>query len=425
MMMREDFLHYLWIYKKFDISNLQTTQGEPLVIVNGGQYLQQAGPDFFNAQIIIDNQKWAGNIEMHIKSSDWYLHQHELDDNYNNVILHVVWDNDVPIFRKDNTEIPVLQLKEYVALEELHKYNSLLTPKSWIFCENQLPQVDALVVSIWQQRLFFERLERKSIPIQVFLKLSNNDWEAVLFWMLAKNFGLNTNGDIFLNLAQSLPFSVIRKEAVDVMYLEALLFGQGNLLHSNLEDYYAKELWSWYDYLVLKYKISKPILAPIQFFKHRPDNFPTIRLAQLAMLYHKQANLFTALIELNDLSKIYKLFNVSVSDYWQSHYNFDKLSPAKNKPLTHSFIDLLIINTIIPLQFAYAQSQGKDITEDLINLISQIDPEQNNIISKFHSFGLFSENALHTQALLQLKNEYCNTKRCLNCAIGLELLKKI
>ena len=422
--MKEDFLHFLWIYKKFDFSNLHTTQGEPLVIVNGGQYLQQAGPDFFNAQISIGSQKWAGNVEIHVKSSDWYLHRHELDDNYNNVILHVVWENDVPIYRSDNSEIPVLQLSNYVSLDELHKYYSLVAPKSWIFCENELAKVDELVVSIWQQRLYFERLERKSIAIEGMLKQSNNDWEAVLFWMLAKNFGLNTNGEAFLKVAQSIPFSVIRKESVDVLYLEALMLGQGQLLSSGYEDNYCKELLSWYDYIVLKYKIDSPILPPIQFFQHRPDNFPTVRLAQLCMLYHKQTNLFTQLIGLQKLSDLYKLFEVSVSDYWQTHYNFDKRSTPKNKVLTHSFIDLLIINTLLPIQFAYAKSIGKDTNEAIVDWITQLAPEQNTIISKFRQFGLSSENALQTQALLQLKNEYCNVKRCLNCSIGLELLKK-
>ena len=420
--MKEDFLHYIWLYKKLDFTNLRTTNGEVLTILKFGQYIQQAGPDFFNAQIIIDNQKWAGNIEIHIKSSDWYAHHHEKDDNYNNVILHVVWEHDTPIFRKDNSEIAVLELSKYVSKEELHKYKELTTRKSWIFCENQIKDVPDFVMSNWQERLFFERLERKSNAIQQLLQETENDWEAVLFCMLAKNFGLNTNGDMFFKVAKSITFSLIRKEALEVMYLEALLFGQANMIPLTIEDNYSKELKSWYDYIVLKYKLKKPLIAPIQFFKHRPDNFPTIRLAQLAMVFHLHRNLFSKIIEAKTIDEIYQIFNVSVSDYWKSHYNFDKTSPKKEKSISKSFIDLLITNTIVPIQFAYANGLGNENAELLIDFLSNIPEEKNNIIEKFTTFGIKSKNAFQSQSLLQLKNEYCNNKKCLQCAIGLELL---
>lgn len=421
--MKEDFLHYIWLYKKLDFTNLKTTNEEVITIINFGQYIQQAGPDFFNAQVVIDNQKWAGNIEIHLKSSDWYVHHHEKDDNYNNVILHVVWENDTPIFRKDNSEIPVLELKNYVSKEELNKYHQLIAQKSWIYCENQIEKVPSFVFSNWQERLFFERLERKSSPIQQLLQETENDWEAVLFCMLAKNFGLNTNGEMFFNVAKSITFPIIRKEALEVKYLEALLFGQADMISINAEDNYSKELKSWFDYIALKYKLEKPAIAPVQFFKHRPDNFPTIRLAQLAMLYHQQRNLFSKIIEAKTIQEIYQIFNISVSDYWKTHYNFDKPSSKKEKALSKSFIDLLITNTIIPIQFAFANSQGKDNSEFLIDLLSNILPEKNTIIEKFTTFGIKSTNAFQTQSLLQLKNEYCNHKKCLQCSIGLELLK--
>ena len=422
--MKEDFLHYIWLYKKLDFTNLKTTNGEVITILNFGQYIQQAGPDFFNAQIMIDNQKWAGNIEIHIKSSDWYVHHHEKDDNYNNVILHVVWENDTPIFRKDNSEIPVLELKDYVSNKELNNYRELTSQKSWIFCENQIAKVPNFVFTNWQERLFFERLERKSNPIQQLLQETENDWESVLFCMLAKNFGLNTNGEMFLKVAKSITFSIIRKEALEITYLEALLFGQANLIPLDGEENYPKDLKSWYDYIALKYKLDKPTIAPIQFFKHRPDNFPTIRLAQLAMVYHLQRNLFSKIIEAKSIQDVYKIFDVSVSNYWKSHYNFDKVSSKKEKTLSKSFIDLLIINTIIPIQFAFSQNQGKDSSEFLIDLISNIPAEKNTIIEKFTTFGIKSNNAFQTQSLLQLKNEYCIQKKCLQCAVGLELLKK-
>ena len=421
--MKEDFIHYVWNYKKFDFSNLKTTQNENLIIVNSGQYLQKAGPDFFNAQIILENQKWAGNVEIHLKSSDWYLHHHEKDDNYNNVILHVVWDHDTPIFRKDNSEIPVLEIKNYVSKEELNNYLSLTTQKSWIFCENQIAKIDEFVFSNWQERLFYERLERKIQPVNQLLEETENDWESLLFCMLAKNFGLNTNGESFLKMAKSITFSLIRKEALEVIYLEALFFGQADMIPVDVEDNYPKELKSWYDYIALKYKLSKAAIEPIQFFKHRPDNFPTIRLSQLAMLYHLHRNLFSKIIEANSIEEIYKIFNLSVSDYWKTHYNFDKVSSKKEKSLSKSFIDLVIINTIIPVRFAYANAQGNEISETLTDLLSNIPSEKNSIIEKFTTFGIKSKNAFQSQSLLELKNEYCNHKKCLQCAIGLELLK--
>ena len=421
--MKEDFLHHIWKFKKFDTLNLKTSNEEEITINNVGHYLELAGPDFFNAQITIGNQKWAGNVEIHLKSSDWYVHHHEQDSGYENVILHVVWENDTAIFRSDNSEIPVLELKNYVNPEVVANYQSLLSPKSWIFCEKQLKEIDEFTLKNWQERLFFERLERKSKPIFELLEQTNQDWEAVLFLLLAKNFGLNTNGEIFMKIAQSIPFSIIRKESFEVENLEALLFGIAGLLDADKEDNYYKDLKFRYYYLLHKYQIEKTLVEPVQFFKHRPDNFPTIRLSQLANLYHTYQNLFSKISTLNSLKLSYELFQIAASEYWQNHYQFDKESTKKKKMLSKSFIDLIIINTIIPLQFAYAKSVGKEVSEDLIALLNEVAPEKNAIIDKFASFGIQSKNAFETQSLLQLKNEYCNKSKCLQCAIGMELLK--
>jgi hypothetical protein len=422
--MKEDFLHYLWKYKKWNTLDLKTTTGEAILISNVGQYLEQAGPDFFNAQISIGNQKWAGNVEIHIKSSDWYVHHHEKDAAYENVILHVVWEHDTEVFRKNNTEIPVLELKNYVDNEVLVNYENLVAPKSWIFCEKQLQHLDDFVLKNWQERLFFERLERKSKAIYDLLQQTNNDWEAVLFCMLAKNFGLNTNGETFLKIAQSIPFSIIRKESFEVENLEALLFGKAALLEVDKEDNYFKDLKFRYFYLLHKYQLDSRTEGQVQFFKHRPDNFPTIRLSQLAHLYHLHQNLFSKINSNYSIEVIYQLFCVSTSTYWENHYQFDKESPKKSKKLSKSFIDLLLINTIIPIQFAYAKSIGEEISEDLLAILVAVAPEKNSIVDKFHCFGIKATNAFETQSLLQLKNEYCSQGKCLDCAIGMELLKK-
>ncbi|RDI16065.1 DUF2851 family protein [Flavobacterium sp. AG291] len=422
--MKEDFLHYVWQFKKFDTLNLKTVQGEDIVVVNTGQYLQLAGPDFFNAQLAIGSQKWAGNVEIHIKSSDWYHHSHEKDTAYDNVILHVVWEHDTEVFRKDNTEIPVFELKHYVSAETLNNYNNLAVTKSWIYCEKELAHVDAFMFSNWKERLFFERLERKALPILELAKATGNDWEAVLFSFLAKSFGLNTNGEIFYRVVQSLPFSVIRREGFEFENLEALFFGRVGLLEDNHEDLYFKDLKSRYDYICHKYRLDKVYVDPVQFFKHRPDNFPTIRLSQLAQLYHKHQNLFSKLTEGVSVEQIYNIFDIQVSPYWQTHYTFDKVSTKKRKSLTTSFVDLLIVNTIVPFRFAYERSIGKEDPEKLIAMLQAIKPEKNAIIDKFTQFNVEMKSAFDTQSLLQLKNEYCANKRCLQCAVGLELLKK-
>lgn len=422
--MKEDFLLYIWQNKKFDFSSLKTTQGESLTLVNVGHYLQQEGPDFFNAQLIIGNQKWAGNVEIHIKSSDWYLHKHEKDVNYDSVILHVVWEHDVDIYRKNNATIPVLELMKLVSQEEISKYNALVTPKSWIFCEKDIATIKEIVLTNWQERLFFERLENKAIPFEILLKENHSDWEATLFCMLAKNFGLNINGQSFLELAKSIPFSILKKESFEVENLEALFFGKGQMLNDEKQDYYLIDLQKRWHFLSHKYQLEASHITPIQFFKLRPDNFPTIRLAQLAMLYHSKQTLFLELILAKTTGEIYKIFNNATSTYWASHYNFDSQSKIKSKTISNSFIDLIIINTIIPLKFLYAKANGKDSIEELIDLIQTVKSEKNSIIEKFDFFKIKSKNAFESQALLQLKNEYCSNKKCLQCEIGLTLLKK-
>jgi hypothetical protein len=421
--MKEDFLHYLWKNKKFNFTNLISTNKEEIVILNSGMYLQKEGPDFFNAQIIVGEQKWAGNVEIHIKSSDWYLHHHEVDSNYENVILHVVWEHDAEIFRKNNTKIPVLELQNFVSKNEIDKYLELTKLKSWIYCENSLKEVDTFVLSKWQERLYLERLEKKVLPIEKFLQENENDWEATLFAFLLKGFGLNINGDVFFQIANVVPFSIIRKERYNINNLEALLFGFANLLNDKQEDVYYRLLQENWNYLKVKYKLENNLFETVHFFKLRPDNFPTIRLAQIAMLYHLQENLFTKIISDNNNKELYNLFNLEVSDYWKTHYLFDKLSTMKQKRLSKKFIDLLVINVLVPIQFVYAKKQGKDVLENCINILSELPNESNTIISKFSTFGVKSDSAFNSQALLHLKNEYCNSKKCLNCDIGLSLLK--
>ena len=249
--MNEEFLHYLWKYKKFELSGLKTTQNEELVLQQVGMHnTNQSGPDFFDSRLIINDQKWAGNVEIHIKSSDWYVHNHENDPNYDNVILHVVWEDDVEIFRKDNTPIPTLQLRDYINQNLLSRYQNTLKKDThrWITCEKELPEVPKFITSRWLDRLYVERLEQKSDLISGLLTASSNDWEAVLFRMLAKNFGLKVNGEAFLSMANSIDFSIIRKSQDTLIRLEALLFGQAGLLLNSTQNDYVIKLQSEYSF---------------------------------------------------------------------------------------------------------------------------------------------------------------------------------
>ncbi len=419
--MKEDFLHYIWKHKRFETSNLKTTIGEEVVLINVGNYVQRSGPDFFNAQILIANQLWAGNVEIHINASDWYLHYHETDPAYDNVILHVVWNHDCEIFQRDNTPIPTLELQHYIDPSTISNYKELSTPKSWIFCEKSLPEISQFTIDNLLERLFLERLITKSDLLSELLENSTNDWDAVLFKMLAKNFGLNSNGEAFLEIATRIPYHVLRKEIHNRNSIEALFFGFAGLLTENKQDNHYRFLQVTFERLCHKFQLALNS-SKVEFFKHRPDNFPTIRLSQLAGLI-QQSQLFSKIINSANREELHSYLQSTVSDYWQTHYVFDKESSKRNKKLSNAFIDLLIINTVIPLKFAYARAQGLEITEDLIALLSELDPESNIIIEKFANFKITARNAYESQALIHLKKNYCDKMRCMECAIGTEILK--
>jgi hypothetical protein len=423
--MKEEFLHYVWKYQLLNISSLETTQKETLSVLFPGIHNHDSGPDFLNAQIRIEDQLWAGNVEIHLKSSDWYWHQHEIDENYDAVILHVVWDDDVQVFMKNNVPIPTLELKKVVQ-KDIYKNYQKLTKVSidHIPCEQQISEVSSFVITNWMERLYIERLERKAILIQSLLQQTQNDWDAVLFILLAKNFGLNKNGDAFFQLAESIPFSVLRKVGQDEYPLNALLFGQAGFLEKELETEYGKNLKKEYGYLQKKFDLQSMNSNLFHFFRMRPSNFPTIRLAQFAEVYTRSFQLFTELMECQSADEVYDLFNVELNDFWKTHYTLSKESKRSHKKLTKSFIDLLIINTIVPLKFCYQQVINQTNAEQLITFLESLQPEKNSAIDIFETLGLKVQNAFQSQALLELKKNYCNQKRCLECAIGNEILKR-
>ncbi|WP_053991752.1 DUF2851 family protein [Mangrovimonas sp. TPBH4] len=423
--MQEDFLHYLWKYKIRKAQNLKTTSGETVALLHVGQHNTDSGPDFFNAQIKIGEQLWAGNVEVHIKSSDWYVHGHEQDKAYDNVILHVVWEHDTEIFRKNNSEIPTLQLKDTVDTGLLNTFSKLYSKgNKWIYCEDDLSKTDGFVLNNWLERLYIERLEQKYQTIYKLLLNSKNDWEAVLFKMLAKNFGLKVNGEAFFSLAQSVDYAVVRKLQSNQFGLEALFFGQCGWLDSELEDVHYLKLQKEYAFLKQKFQLSNTSVVQPQFFRLRPPNFPTIRLSQLASLYSNEKQLFSKLMELNSLEDYYKVFDCETSLYWETHYSFGKSSKPSKKRLTKTFVDLLLINTIIPIKFAHCKANGKEI-DNVVQLAQQIHAERNSLLSAFANLGIKCQNALQSQALIQLKRNYCERQKCLDCSIGANILQLV
>lgn len=424
--MREDLLHFIWRHNKLPKNGLCAGENGNVAIKSAGTQNPYAGPDFFNAQVEINGQLWAGNVEMHIKSSDWYAHHHETDENYDSVILHVVWEDDVAVFRKDGSQIPALELSRYVPEQLLVAYRELMenSKPGFINCEKDFLAIDPFLVESWLHRLYIERLEHKSTLIFDLLKRSNNDWEAVLFILLAKNFGSKVNGPFFLERSQQLDFSIVRKTSHEPFQLESLLFGHFELLDErDCTDGYYLQLQKEYDYLSRKYDL--PMCAgKSEFFGLRPPNFPTIRVSQLANLYQGKQGLFSELMASLSLKDVHRIFDVGASPYWHDHFTFGKTSRKSAKKLSKKFIDLLVINTLVPLKFCYAKHLGKDWNEELFTLMAEVEKESNSIIANFERLGAKAKNALESQAQLELYTNYCAKNKCLQCRLGTQLLNR-
>lgn len=425
--MQEAFLHSLWKYKKLNVNQLRTTRGEALQILQTGLHNEtESGPDFFKAEIILDGQRWAGNLEIHLKSSDWYAHHHETDSAYDNVILHVVWEDDMIIFRKDETEIPCLELKSYISNAQLEAYHELLEnrSKTWINCEVHFPEADTFKLNNWLERLYVERLEDKNQLILNLLKVSNNNWDEVCFKLMAKAFGLNVNGEAFLQMSSSADFKAFQKCFHHPVQLEALCFGLCGMLPAESEEHYVQTLKNEFEFLRQKFQLNTPAVSLVKYFRLRPDNFPSIRLSQFCNLYAENAQVFSNLIQCKTKKELYELLEAKTSAYWESHYNFGKVSKSKIKKLSQPFKDLLIINTLLPLKFAFDSYKGRlDFEDGIYPIIASLKPEQNSICKGFEKLKPnLAKSALESQALIQLKSHYCDKNRCLKCQVGLELI---
>jgi hypothetical protein len=421
--MKEKLLQYIWQFQYFNKNALTTTDGQTVQIIHQGTYNTNQGADFSDAKIKISNTIWAGNIELHIHSSDWNLHEHSSDKNYSNVILHVVWEHDKEIKDIGGNTLPTLQLQDRVSKILLIKYQDLMTASSFIPCERHTHGINPLTLISWKQRLLAERLENKSAVVYSFLKRNKYHWEETFWWLIARNFGVQINSEAFEKIARSLPLTILAKHKNKVQVLEALLLGQAGLLEKKFIEYYPQMLQKEYRFYKTKYKLEAPQIQ-LFFLRMRPANFPTLRLAQLAMLISKSTHLFSRIKESTAVQEVRKLLDVTANDYWHYHYVFDETSAFKKKKLGLQMVDNILINTIVPVLFAFGLHHNEQVYKDrAIAWLEEISTEKNNITKGFEALKFTSKSSFDSQSYIQLKNEYCNKKRCLECAIGNALLK--
>lgn len=424
--MNESFLHYIWQFQYFDKKDLRCSTGEEILVLNPGFKNTHAGPDFYNAKLKLDNIEWAGSVEIHIQSSGWREHKHQDDAAYENVVLHVVWEENEKIVRKDGTVLPTLELKTRVASSFLLQYKRIVHSRSRIPCANAIHAVPDIIRMSMLDKALMARLETKANVVLQALEKNNGDWEETCYQMLCRNFGFKVNTDPFLQLAQSLPYKLLMKHADRLEQMEALVFGQAGFLKETIQDAYYLLLKREYTLLRKKYTLGERQMNKAQwrFLRLRPANFPTIRLAQLTSVLYHQKNLFSRIISTSSWKELSPLFSVKPSDYWLHHYQFFKKQQKEVPALGRMSIENILINSIVPMLVAYGKAKDDQRYVDrALQLLQETASEENNILRSWAALGLASESAFDSQALIELYNNFCTRRRCLDCNIGFALLQ--
>ena len=420
-MINERLLQFIWQFQYFNRNELAATTTEAIQVINPGQYNSNQGPDFTNAKIIVDHTTWVGTIELHLKTSDWARHKHHEDKNYNNVIVHVVWEHDET---PDSISlyVPVIELKSRVAKILLQRYEEIMNSTAFIPCEKSIAVVRDITWKAWKERLLVERLLRKASMVELYLQRNNYHWEETFWWLLARNFGMKVNAEAFEAIARSIPLSILAKHKSQVIQLEALLLGQAGLLEGKFTDTYPILLQREYRFLQRKYNLQ-PINTPVFSLRMRPGNFPAVRLAELAMLVRESSHLFSRAREAVSAKEIRKFFAVTANDYWHYHYQLDQSSAYKKKNTGTSIVDNIIINTVAPLLFAFGNYHNETRYKNkALQCLEETRGERNLITDGFRQLNIEIKNAWDSQALIELKNEYCNKKKCLECSAGNAIL---
>lgn len=420
----EELLHYVWKHKIFPLKKLTTTTGLDLEVIDVGIHNIDAGPDFFNAKVKINGITWVGNIEIHRKATDWYRHGHHKDKNYDSVILHVCSVIDTSVYRSNNELIPQLQLDipDYVWAN----YKYLLKMEIIPACHNAIINSDKLIKHSFMSSLLFERIQQRTKQIEERLKRYNNNWEDSFFVTLSRNFGFGINGDAFENWANRLPMNIMAKHRDNIFQIESLFFGQAGMLSENEGDEYYLKLKKEYQYLRSMFNKERIDVSVWKFLRLRPYNFPHVRIAQLAFLYHNRFGLFSSIIEADNIKKVREIFKGETSDYWTTHFSFKNQHYKQSKTMSQSAQNLIIINSVIPFLYAYGRHRACDfLCNRALAFLEELPPESNYIIKMWEQNGLIAENAGDSQALIQLKKEYCDQKKCLYCRFGYEYLRRI
>jgi hypothetical protein len=416
--MTELTLHHIWQFKLLNTENLKTIEGEPVRLKFPGIRNIHQGPDFSQAKVWINNTLWVGNVEIHINTSDWYKHKHQCDKNYQHIILHVVYNHDVPW----NENIPLLELKNHIPEQYLENIKYLFQ-SGLNYCLPNWKNIEPIHINSMLHYAAIEKLETKKKEIYQILNQENNNWDDAFYMYFSRYFGMKVNNDAFYRLAKNTPLKVIEKHADNAFQIEALLFGQSGLLIKYSSSLYVQKLLKEYEFLKVKYNL-KPLNAEIwKFSRMRPSSFPTVKIAQLASLLTKNARLFSKILQINSMNELHRLFKTSPSAYWHNHYTFGNESISKPKNISSNFIELLAINVVIPFVFTYSDYTGNDeLKEKSLSLIETIKPETNALSQKVNNYYNLN-NALQTQGLLYLESNYCQQKKCLNCRIGNKIIQ--
>jgi len=415
--MREELLQFIWRYQYFDQHELVTETGEKVEVLSPGRLNTNQGPDFLDAQARIGGVWLAGSIELHIVASDWIRHAHDADVHYRNVILHVVWENDWA-----TPAIPTLVLRHRVAGSLLGQYGKWMKNDSFVPCERQLSRVDIGVWPGWNRQLLLQRLRRRTEVIGTFLDQNRQHWEETAWWWLARSFGLPVNSTAFEVIGRSLPLRLLARHRGEVFLLEALLLGQAGMLEGAFQSAYPRLLQKEFLHLRTVYRLPE-IRIPLSFHRMRPGHFPSIRLAQLAVFLSAHPTWFAQLREAEESRHLLSLMAIVASKYWDYHYRLEVPSLRKPKRLGTVLQNSLLINAFIPLLFAYGHYRGEcRAQERAIRWLEGLPPETSAVLRGWSGSGVTCKSAADSQALLQLKKEYCEPKKCLDCAVGQDLL---
>ncbi|MBE7172709.1 MAG: DUF2851 family protein [Williamsia sp.] len=420
--MNEELLQFIWQFQYFDLRSLATLEEDALQIIHPGKRNHDQGPDFISAKISVGGIAWSGNVEIHVLASDWYRHGHQHDERYNNVILHVVWKYDLTAHNL-LAGIPSLELQSRVSMLLLNRYETLLHSTLFVPCVKSMGKINPLLLLNWKERLLAERLQRKSAAIMLLLEQSKYHWEETFWWLIARSFGMLVNADAFELIARSISLTILVRHKQQIHQLEALLFGQAGLLHGRFMEKYPLLLQKEYRFYRKKYGL-KQVAVAVKMLRMRPSSFPTVRLAQLAMLIHTSDHLLSAVLEKDSLKDVANLLDISANDYWHYHYRFEEATNLQVKHIGSEMISNILINTLVPILFTYGSYHREQAYIDkALRWLDELLPEKNKITRGWAANGIHCKTAFDSQALLELKTNYCDYKRCLECHVGNALLK--